>query len=565
MSKIIETDVIIIGAGPVGLLAAADLSARGIKSVVIEQRSFLEAPNVKCNHVSARTMERFRRLGFVAKVRNAGLPEDHPHDIAFRTTMTGKEIARIPIPSRGERYTSTLGPDTSWATPEPPHRINQKYLEPILMGHVAELPGVMLLNDTTYQRYVQGPDGVEAAIVDNDGGRERTVRGRFLIGADGGRSAVRKQMGAKLSGDPVLQHVQSTCIRASELGAAMEAGRAWGYYTFNPRRNGHVYAIDGEETFLVHNYLKQDEVASGGVDREWAIRTILGVDESFEYEVVSKEDWIARRLVSDKFREGNVFISGDACHLWVPYAGYGMNAGIADVLNLTWLLGAHLSGWADYGILDAYEAERLPITEQVSKFAMSHLRKISQADVPAEIEDDTVEGQEARARLGEAAYELNVQQFAAAGLNFGYSYADSPIISYDGEQAPEYSMGAYTPSTVPGCRAPHFWLSEDVSLYDEIGPYYTLISLGEADAGIVDFLTNAAELTVPIKLLEVDPSVVPSEYNHRYVLIREDQHVVWRGHTAPQDGHGLTEMLRGLTVRSSSADADSPKSELLPA
>ncbi|MFD1213448.1 FAD-dependent oxidoreductase [Arthrobacter sp. GCM10027362] len=544
MEQIIETDIVIVGAGPVGLTAAADLDARGIRTVVIEQRAFLEAPNVKCNHVSARTMERFRRLGFAHKIRNAGLPAEYPQDVAFRTTLTGQEITRIPIPARAFRYTSKLGPDTSWATPEPPHRINQKFLEPILMEHVAALPNVTLLNETTYTGFTQDASGVEATITNNDGRQRRTVRGRFLIGADGGRSAVRKQIGAKLSGDAVLSNVQSTCIRARDLYGLMGGEKAWGYYTFNPRRNGHVYAIDGEEVFLVHNYLTQEEAAADSVDRDWAIRTILGVDASFEYETLSKEDWVARRLVADRFRNNNVFIAGDACHLWVPYAGYGMNAGIADVLNLTWVLGAYLGGWADSGILDAYEAERLPITEQVSRFAMSHQRKIAQADIPAEIEEATPQGHKAREDLGAAAYDLNVQQFAAAGLNFGYSYTASPIISYDGEAAPAYSMGEYTPSTVPGCRAPHFWLSDGISLYDELGPYYTLIVLDGED-GAAEFLDAAGGANVPVKVLCVDSKSAAPEYNHRFTLVREDQHVVWRSDEAPANAGNLVELLRG--------------------
>lgn len=129
-----DADVIIIGAGPVGLTAAMDLDARGVPVILVEERPFLRPPSVKCNHVAARTMERFRRLGVAAQVRAAGLPPDYPHDVAFRTTLTGREMARIPIPASRDRYTSDTGPDTDWATPEPPHRINQTFLEPVLCG-----------------------------------------------------------------------------------------------------------------------------------------------------------------------------------------------------------------------------------------------------------------------------------------------------------------------------------------------------------------------------------------------------------------------------------------------
>lgn len=499
MNTRFDADVIIIGGGPVGLTAALDLNERGVRSILIEAHRYLDAPNVKCNHVAARTMERFRQLGVAETVRNAGLPAEYPHDVAFRTTLTGIEFGRIAIPSRADRQRSPLGPDADWATPEPPHRINQKYLEPILMEHAAQLPLVTLLNETVYRDFQQDADGVSVTITDPDG-TERVLHCRYLIGADGGRSAVRKKIGAEFHGDAVLQRVQSTCIRAPRLYDLLPGEPAWCYYTYNPRRNGHVFAIDGDEIFLIHNQLVGDET-SDSVDRDTALRQILGVDDTFQYEVVSEEDWVARRLVADKFREGRVFIAGDAAHLWVPYAGFGMNAGIADVLNLTWAMGAHLEGWGDKGVLDAYEAERLPITEQVSRFAMSHQRKIVKGDIPIDIEADSAAGAESRRRLGEDAYELNVQQFAAEGLNFGYSYTHSPLIAYDDELPPAFTMGSYVPSTVPGCRAPHFWFADGTSLYSHLGLGYTLLRFGD-DEGAAPIVDAAAAVGMPLTVVD---------------------------------------------------------------
>src|SRR5690606_12619970 len=136
------------------------------------------------------------------------------------------------------------------------------------------------------------------------------------------------------------------------------------------------------------------------------------------------EDWYGRRLVANRFRDRRVFICGDAAHLWVPYAGYGMNAGIADAVNLAWLLSARLAGWGGPRILDAHEAERQPITEQVSYFAMdlAHAMTEQRGGGPANIEEESPEGEAARIELGREAYDLNVQQYAAAGLNFGYYY-----------------------------------------------------------------------------------------------------------------------------------------------
>src|SRR5205814_3450401 len=173
----------------------------------------------------------------------------------------------------------------------------------------------------------------------------------------------------------------------------------------------------------------------------------------------------------------SVFIAGDAAHIWVPYAGYGMNAGIADAMNLSWLIAAHLNGWAPSTILDAYEAERWPITSQVSRFAMSHAESEirRRGAIPDEIEDTGARGEVARAEVGRLTYEINVQQYACAGLNFGSYYDRSPIIAYDGTTAPTYTMSDYTPSTVPGCRTPHFFLADGSSLYDAMGDGFTLL------------------------------------------------------------------------------------------
>jgi 2-polyprenyl-6-methoxyphenol hydroxylase-like FAD-dependent oxidoreductase len=549
MSNEMQTDVLIVGAGPVGLTLAMDLAGRGVKVTIAEIRRYAEPPNVKCNHVSARTMEQFRRLGVAQKLRDAGLPADYPNDVVFRTSVTGTELTRIPIPCRRDRYTETEGPDAWWPTSEPPHRINQLFLEPILLEHAAALPGVTLLNRTQVTGFTQDDAGVSATLLDLDSGATRTLRCRYLAGCDGGSSGVRKQIGAKLEGTAVIQRVQSTYIRAPQLKAMIPGKPAWSYYAMNPRRCGTLFAIDGHETWLVHNHLNAEEPEFDSVDRDQALRHILGVGPDFAYEVISKEDWVGRRLVANRFRDRRVFLAGDAAHLWVPYAGYGMNAGIADAINLSWLLAARLQGWADEAILDAYEAERQPITEQVSNFAMDHAQKMIKARraVPPNIEAPGAEGDALRAEIGREAYDLNVQQFCCGGLNFGYFYTGSPIIVPDAEAAPAYTMGGFTPSTVPGCRAPHVWLADGRSLYDAFGPGYTLLRFdARADASALVAAAQARGL--PLEVLDVAAPEVPPAYRHALVLCRADQHVVWRGDTLPAQADALVEVLRGAAA-----------------
>jgi hypothetical protein len=387
---------------------------------------------------------------------------------------------------------------------------------------------------------------VEVTAVNLDTNETSRVRARYLVGCDGGSSTIRKAIDVRLEGTAVVQRVQSTYIRAPGLRAMLSGKPAWCYYSVNPRRCGTVFAIDGRDNWLVHNHLNPAELEFDSVDRDWSIRQIIGVGDDFEYEVISKEDWVGRRLVAPRFRDRNVFIAGDAAHLWVPYAGYGMNAGIADALNLSWLLAARVQGWGDESILDAYEAERQPITSQVSRFAMNHAEKMIKArsQVPANIEDLDAEGEAARARIGNEAYTLNVEQFCCAGLNFGYFYEGSPIMVPDGEEPPAYTMGDFTPSTVPGCRAPHFWLAGGESVYDAFGPGYTLLRF-DRDISLAGFKAAADARRMPLTVLDVRGAEVPAAYRHKLVLCREDQHVVWRSNTPPADAAALVAILCG--------------------
>jgi hypothetical protein len=246
-----------------------------------------------------------------------------------------------------------------------------------------------------------------------------------------------------------------------------------------------------------------------------------------------------------------VFIAGDAAHLWIPAAGYGMNAGIADAADLAWMLAAVLDGWAAPGILAAYQAERQPITEQISHIITETAKTVmkQRREVPKNLEDPTPEGEASRKRLGEESHELEVKQQMSAGLNFGYFYVNSPIIAYDGEQQPAYSMHEYTSSTVPGCRTPHFWLEGRRSLFDELGPYYTILRM-DAKVNVDALLDAAKKRGVPVKVLDVDDPEARKLYARKLTLVRPDQYVAWRGDKLPDDPIGLIDLIRGAVTQS---------------
>ena len=520
----IETEVAIVGGGPVGLTLAMWLADAGVDVVVMERRSAREAPPVKCNHISARSMEVFRRLGVADALRAAGLPDEHEHDVAFRTSMIGPDFGRIPIPGRLGRVRGEEGPDTAWPTPEPPHRINQLYMEPILFDHASARDRLAILNQVEVETFEQDEHGIDVRGVEATG-EAVAVRASYLVGCDGGRSTIRRGLDIAMSGDAVVQRVQSTYIDAPALQDRFASRPAWATIVLNHDRSGTAYAIDGERRWLIHNYLRPDEVDFESVDRDRSLRTITGVGD-LDYQLLSKEDWFGRRLIADRFRDRRVFLCGDAAHIWVPYAGYGMNAGVADAADLGWLLGAVSNGWADPSLLDAYEAERYPITEQVSRHAMSHAERMirNREAIPADLEAPGAAGDEVRQRYGEAMYELNVAQYACAGLNFGYYYDASPAVVPDGTPPP-YTMGSFTVSTVPGCRAPHVWMPDGSSLFDHLVEGYTVIGPPVFHDAARSWAEAFSTRGVPCAVVLVEAE----EHRGELLLVRPDAHIAWRG------------------------------------
>ena len=165
--------------------------------------------------------------------------------------------------------------------------------------------------------------------------------------------------------------------------------------------------------------------------------------------------------------------------------------------------------------------------------------------VPHNIEAMDAEGEAARKATGAEAYELNVQQFCCEGLNFGYYYEASPIIAHEQGAAPAYSMGSFTPSTLPGCRTPHFWLDNGISLYDLLGKGYSLLRLDEA-VDVQGFLDHAKAHQVPMTFVDLAKQTnLPEAYQHKLILCRTDQHVVWRGNRLPDSIEDLIVLLKG--------------------
>ncbi|WP_431258500.1 FAD-dependent monooxygenase [Roseateles chitinivorans] len=540
----------IIGAGPVGMSAALEAARHGVRSLVIEQRRRDDPAGAKCNTVAARTMEIFRTFGIADNVRAAGLPDDFPTDVIYCTSVAGIELARIPLPSRLERLNADHHYlDSHWATPEPVVRVSQMYLEPILRRKLESIELITFMDCTTFVEYQNVDDHVVVRYALPDG-RQGTVTAQFVIAADGGRSAVRKQMGVKLVGDVELGRTRSTLIRSAAIKSLFGDRRpAWMSWVVNHKVKGNLVAIDGRDTWLIHRALPIGEEDYDSVDLHQSIRDLLGVGRDFPYVVLSHEDWVGRRLVASRLRDDRVFLAGDAAHLWVPFAGYGMNAGIADGVAIAWKISAVLSGWSSTRMLDSYEDERLPITDQVSRYAMANLLEnieaVGKRRIPRSLSSRfNPVGAVLRKLIGRRLVKLNVPQFTPAGLNFGYFYDRSPVISYDGEPHPSYDMGSAPSSTVPGCRYPHHWLEDGASIYDRLGRAFTLLRF-DASLDVGSLTAVARQLGLPIEVVDVPANTPMDHQQSTLILVRADQHIVWRGSSLPANVSTLLQHVAG--------------------
>ncbi|MEU0528884.1 FAD-dependent oxidoreductase [Amycolatopsis tolypomycina] len=559
--RAIETAVLVVGAGPVGLTAAMQLAHRGNDVVVIEQRGADVPASAKCNHISARTMEIYRRLDVADAIRAEGLPDDFPNDGVYATRLTGYELTRFRMPCRRDRFDDHGYDDGDLPSPERAARVSQLYLEPVLRRHLRErFSQVPVLHETRFTGFEQHDDHVISHAVREDTGEELEIRSRYVIGADGASSSVRKALGLRLRGDDNLTRARTRLFRAPDLLSRFNYPRAWMNWFIVDDIWSSLIAIDGEELWNFHCFMPPTREFAD-LDLDKALRDALGVGPDFTYETVRDEDWIGRRLVAGTFQVGRVFLSGDAAHLWVPYGGYGMNAGIADVANLAWMMDAVLQGWAPESLLTAHDAERRPVTEQVSAFASNFVEVLQETESEV-IEEDSAAGAAARRAFGQRLRDANIRSMVPTGLNFGYAYGTSPIVVHDGEEPPPFTMGDYQPSTAPGARLPHFWFADGESLYDALPDGFTLLRFDD-NVDVAPLAAAAAERSVPLRVINVDPAedvekgidLADLGYRHALVLARPDQHVAWRGAALPPDPGALLDQVRGAVT----AQCDRPE------
>lgn len=512
-----EVDVLIVGAGPSGLAAAIELGTRGIRTLLIEQRERTgSAPRAKTTNVRTRT--HMRRWGIADRLAQASpFGIDYPTHMIYVTRLGGYELARIndglnASPEQDDRY------------PEHAQWIPQYKVEAVLLEKARALSPVEMRFNTRFMSAQQDEQGVTIEIASGD--NAGTVRARYLVGADGSRSMVRDNIGAKMEGRFEISHHYNIIFRAPGLAAAHRHGPGAIYWQMNPDGFSALGPMDDNDRWF---FMPGGAAPGTSLSKEEAEKLIAkstGIERP--YDVISADSWTASAVLADRYSDRRIFIVGDAAHLHPPTGGYGMNMGVGDSVDLGWKIAAVLQGWAGPGLLESYGVERRKVARQVIDEAVANFAVFAERPSSV-IEDATGEGEAMRRKLGLQLQATKRREFYSLGIVLGLCY-ESQWIAKEAGDPPSVEATNYTSSARPGCLAPHAWLPDGRSLYDLFGSGFTLLVAHGANESEVEKAEAEAEaLGVPLEVVRPQGLDIAALYGADFTLIRPDQHVAWRG------------------------------------
>ncbi|HEY3680608.1 MAG TPA: FAD-dependent monooxygenase [Bradyrhizobium sp.] len=521
----LDIPVLISGGGPVGLSASLLLSQHGVRSLMVERHPST-AITPKARGINARTMEVFRQAGIDAAVRAAGLAEGGTGLIVWTETLAGNEIERR-VPGRAT-------PKNMAITPVKNCLCAQDDLEPVIRRYAeAAGPGELRFN-TELTSFTQTDRGITGVLTDRGSGEETPFRARYLIAAEGAQSRVRRAVGANMIGQEKVYDSVNILFQA-ELTQWVKHRPAALYFVEQEDLRATFLTINGTDRwgFLIHGpkqygWRPEDFTPEFCTD---LIREGVGVPD-LPVKVLGISPWEASAIVADRYRFGDVFLSGDAAHEMPPTGGFGLNTGVQDVHNLAWKIAAVLHGRADDTLLDSYHAERQPLGRLITENALANALSMGRTARQSKV--------------------LPRQQFLnEQGLIFGANYQSTAVVP-DG--TPPVAVGDpvtdYVQSARPGARAPHVRLmrgGEQISTIDLFGTPFTLLAGHDGDGWrlatqaistswpkIAAYTIGGSELSDPDgnfqEVYGIDPAGA--------VLVRPDGYIAWRsrsGSANPQD------------------------------
>jgi 2-polyprenyl-6-methoxyphenol hydroxylase-like FAD-dependent oxidoreductase len=524
-----EMPVLVVGGSLVGLTTSVLLASHGVPHMLIERhRGTAIHPRAASFH--QRTMEIFRSVGLQQAVEAAAAREFVQNGAIISVdSLSGKELAC---------FYRSFNDGAEGLSPTSRLFITQVGLEPVLRERAREL-GADHHYATEMISFEQDDAGVAAVVRPRDGGPERKVRARYMVGADGTHSFVRGRLGIGMAGRGSFAECVTIYFKA-DLRALIGGRSLSVVYVNQPGLLAFFrFSISADAGFL----------AVFAVDRNLStadcaalVRAALGVPADFPVEIGDVQPWSASAVTATAFRKGRVFLAGDAAHLMPPTGGFGGNTGVADAHNLAWKLAMVLHGTAGPELLDSYDAERKPLCSLIVEQAYTrYVRRV----------DPSLPAADLALPLDDAAIEL------------GSIYRSAAIVDEEKGGAAALLEDPHNPSGRPGTRVPHVMLRQDggpVSTHDLPDGAFVLIAGAEGrqwtQAG--DALAEAAGF--PLKSRRIAPDDL-ADADGRFektvgigsrgaLLLRPDGVIAWRSREPQSDPLArLDEVMRRVTFR----------------
>ena len=428
----------------------------------------------------------------------------------------------------------------------PPILIPQFTTEPVIREHLESTSEtVKMLWDRQVKSLEQDQDGVTVKIVKTssaEGGdvEEKVFRAKYLIGCDGGSSFIRKQLGIHTFGKFVVARACSITFRSPELlEYTLKKNTAGFGIIINAQFACVTILLNMQGDYAMHVFLPTDttdeQVNDYVKNAGKLVEDVIG--EKTAYTLIAASGYNMHALLSTKFREGRCFLAGDSAHQWLPAGGLGLNTGIGDVGDLGWKLEAVLKGYGGQHLLESYENERRPLVDSTRRIAMTFGSVL-------------LGGPKSVTKIIRSNHFILwiLGKFIGLGLNglfnvgnevvLGFQYSGSDIINHEydkgGAVKDAHTKGAFVPSSLPGCRAPHVVLPDRASTIDHFGKKFVILIIGGEEMDLSLLKEQLKERGVPFDTHTYPPLPELVEmYDRRYFLVRPDGVVAWRADFEP--------------------------------
>ncbi|KAH7408960.1 FAD binding domain-containing protein [Cadophora sp. MPI-SDFR-AT-0126] len=538
--------VLVVGAGPAGLIAALQLSRKNVKCMLLE-RNLDTTKWPKMDITNVRSMELLARLGIADKLREIGVPQNYSFDVLFSTGLGpgGEIVSKWDLPSPKEWRERIKNENDGSMPAQPYQRCSQALFEAWLKPRIQAEPLIGSHFGLKFESLEESENGVESHLLDVNTGERHIVRSQYVIGCDGAGSRVRKSIGANMIGGPVPMAMMLVHFKSRDLAILHKQGQFWHIFFSN---GGVIISQDEVDTWTCHLPIALDSDWEA-IDAKDAIYRVLGgsagpvriqIDE-----VMVKSAWRPNICVADAYVSqngtGRVFLSGDSAHQNIPNGGYGMNTAVGDSFDIGWKIAAVLAGYGGRSLLDSYEAERRPVAiRNIERSGVHHKVHADYVSWVTEAGEDVVTAQNEKGR----ALRQRIAEHTLAhdgenkdhGIEFGYRNDYSPVVAHETPTNTRTSGPAtwsprkYIASTKPGVRAPHLYLADGkTSIFSLFGPDYTLVDFSKTGAWAAKFVEIAKLHGIPLKPLQLpNESHAAAVWEREAVLVRPDDFVAWR-------------------------------------